>query len=270
MVSSTRKVVAAGVVAVAVCCVALLASTSKSVVLRQQTLDGNYKSASEAQSDLASYFDKQATHFKVAPGMSATAALRQANSIFDNKEKATLRSGRSGSGSTQRKEVTQDLAFSSKDSKNDIDDYFDNLGGGQSHHAHKSTGSSAKYINSKRAAMDDGDNFASINADGSRSQMKDKWSSAAAAKEMDRLNPPPPPERRGVASAVTLSRDLFSCTAGPCSPGDAFTLTRLKKNRHTPYGSGFQNHSLHALQNGEGGQNSCRWRGVRASLLTCL
>ena len=203
--SSTRKVVAAGVVAVAVCCVALFAATPTRVVLRQNgdkesaaasqedlravihqdTLSGNYQSASEAQSDLASYFDKQPTHFKVAHSMSATEALRQADSIFPSK--ASLRSVRVGR--KERHEVTQDLAFSSSDSANDMDSYFDSLEkpSNRIHHATKSSGSSAEYIDAKRAALNAGDTFDTINADGSRSQMKDKWSAANAAKEMDRF-----------------------------------------------------------------------------------
>jgi hypothetical protein len=213
-------------VAVAVCCVALLASTPTRVVLRQNgdkesaaasqedlravihqdNLSGNYQSASEAQLDLSSYFDKQQTHFKVTPSLSATEALRQADSIFASK--APLRSARVGL--KERQEVTQDLAFSSADSKNDMNSYFNSLEAPSKkiHHATQSSGSSAKYINAKRAALNDGDDFEAINADGSRSQMKDKWSSANAAKELDRFQ-----------SSATAARHGRICGYAEQGPG---------------------------------------------------
>jgi hypothetical protein len=163
--SSTRKIVAAAVMALAVCCVALFAVSPTHVVLRQE-----------------SYFDTEQAKFNVHHSMSSKEALRSADSIFSDKTSGNARLNRK-----EHREVTQDLAFSSSQAQADFDSYFDNLGGSDSiPSAHSGHGSSSKYIEAKRKALADGDDFSEVNSDGSRTSIRKKWSSQNAAQDMDR------------------------------------------------------------------------------------
>jgi hypothetical protein len=180
--SSTRKIVAAAVMALAVCCVSLFAVSPTHVVLRQESLAGSYESSAEARDDLSSYFDTEQAKFNVHHSMSSKEALRSADSIFSDKTSGNARLNRK-----VHREVTQDLAFSSSQAQADFDSYFDNLGGSDSiSSAHSVHGSSSKYIEAKRKALADGDDFSEVNSDGSRTSIRTKWSSQNAAQDMDR------------------------------------------------------------------------------------
>mmetsp|Transcript_40577 Transcript_40577/g.63353 ORF Transcript_40577/g.63353 Transcript_40577/m.63353 type:complete len:461 (+) Transcript_40577:13-1395(+) len=152
--SYTSVVVAVAVLGACALAGSQLLSSSAPVELQEihvNNLAKTYVSDSQARKQLDSYYEDKT--FSVAKhGLSSAEALKQMDAIWKTPgSKNVLAKVRA----TQKKQVMQDLAFSSSSAQDDLDSYFDNLEGGTTHkaasHHHK------KYDTS--SASDDMDSY---------------------------------------------------------------------------------------------------------------
>jgi len=118
-------VMAGGSFLIALACLNMLASFKKTRTTLLKSKMDPYVSSKAARSDLSNYFDHLPVHKSKRMGISARRARMQLNNIF-KQDPVAMHHARALSQRV-RKQVVQDLAFSSKNAKDDIDSYFDSM-----------------------------------------------------------------------------------------------------------------------------------------------
>ncbi|EKX34657.1 hypothetical protein GUITHDRAFT_166162 [Guillardia theta CCMP2712] len=116
---------AGGSFLIALACLNMMASFKSTRTTMLKSKMDPYVSSRAARSDLNSYFDKLPVHKGKRMGISARRARMQLNSIFQ--QDPSVMHQAKALNQRVRRQVVQDLAFSSKNAKDDIDSYFDSM-----------------------------------------------------------------------------------------------------------------------------------------------
>jgi len=161
-------------------------SVNKEIKKSSRTLP--YKSSNEARDDLDAYFNAKAAA-KPIEYMSAKKALAELDYIFPTKDSKDSKQAAKKAPTSKKMVVTkgQILAFSHEESKEDLDDYFNNLDTSTHSHAWGDMDdASRKYIENKRKAIHHAHGgFTEIDKNGNTVEVKKVWSTANAQADMD-------------------------------------------------------------------------------------